>query len=182
MHVKSWPHDTSNRSYERKCEKKWNFDFRPPNLIFDVFTVSVPVACFWQSFVTLNGSRDFFLIILYQCGYLKHSTRCGLSSAHWIMSIRHTKHKTQTEIWKKVIFAFLTRNREWIWAGFSSRFAVFWGGFQLPVSVEIFLQHLSWRSRYLKCSPRSGLSSALWITTVRRRNHFLFDIVLTPPH
>ena len=60
-------------------------------------------------------------------------------------------------------------------------FTSFLWSFWLQGPLEFFLNVLWHRSGYLEVCLRSGLSSALWITTVRRRNPFLFDIVLPPP-
>ena len=56
----------------------------------------------------------------------------------------------------------------------------FWRRLWLQKPVENFLCVVRIRFEYVKHSPRSGEYSALWIMTVRRTKHFLFDKVLTP--
>ena len=58
---------------------------------------------------------------------------------------------------------------------------IFWRSFWLQTALKNFLRIFSSRYEYVKCCPRSYLSSALWIMVIRRTNPFLFGTVLTPP-
>ena len=58
---------------------------------------------------------------------------------------------------------------------------IFWRSFWLQTALKNFLRIFSSRYEYVKCCPRSYLSSALWIMVMRRTNLFLFEKVLTPP-
>ena len=58
---------------------------------------------------------------------------------------------------------------------------IFWRSFWLQTALKNFLRIFSSRYEYVKCCPRSYLSSALWIMVIQRTNPFLFGKVLTPP-
>ena len=58
---------------------------------------------------------------------------------------------------------------------------IFWRSFWLQTALKNFLRIFSSRYEYVKCCPRSYLSSALWIMVIQRTNLFLFGKVLTTP-
>ena len=58
---------------------------------------------------------------------------------------------------------------------------IFWRSFWLQTALKNFLRIFSSRYEYVKCCPRSYLSSAFWIMVIQRTNPFLFGKVLTPP-
>ena len=58
---------------------------------------------------------------------------------------------------------------------------IFWRSFWLQTALKNFQRIFSSRYEYVKCCPRSYLSSALWIMVIQRTNPFLFGKVLTPP-
>ena len=58
---------------------------------------------------------------------------------------------------------------------------IFWRSFWLLTALKYFLRIFPSRYEYVKCCPRSYLSSAFWIMVIQRTNPFLFGKVLTPP-